>query len=245
MRWLWKGTIKMNKPILINNSRIMTELKSSLYTEFNKEREGIHVSDLNLCLRETVFRRINPQAITDREIGFFTVGRSIHDSIQTLAKSNPKYEIEKEINYEIDGITLKAHIDLYDSEKNTPIEAKTVRSNKVSPTDEPKPFNVEQLQMYMALVDADIGFIIYQLLLDYNDFPFRVYEVKMTKEERKEMLEKMVTDAFHLQMNIDQKTPENTRHVFFDETKKWKCQYCKYNQECTQMRNAEFARNRK
>ena len=219
----------------------MSELKSSLYVHFNKEREGIHVSDINLCLRETVFRRINPQPITDREIGFFTVGRSIHDSIQTLAKSNPKYEIEKEINYVYEGITIKAHIDLYDKENNIPIEAKTVRNKDIA---EPKPFNIDQLKMYMTLVDADIGYIIYQLLLDYNDFPFRVFEVRMTKEERTRMLEKMVDDSFHLQMNIDLKTPEDTRHVFNDETKRWKCTYCKYNLECTQMRNKEFARNR-
>ena len=50
----------MNKPILIKNSRVMSELKSSLYVEFNKERDGIHVSDINLCLREVVFRKIKP-----------------------------------------------------------------------------------------------------------------------------------------------------------------------------------------
>jgi CRISPR/Cas system-associated exonuclease Cas4 (RecB family) len=232
----------MNKPILIKNSLLMQELKNSLYTHFNQERDGIHVSDINLCLRETVFRRIKPEPITDREVGFFTVGRAIHDSIQTLAKSNPKYEIEKEINYEIDGITLKAHIDLYDKEKNIPIEAKTARSKEI---EEPKPFQVEQLKMYMTLVDANIGYIIYQLLLDYNDFPFRVFEVKMSKEEREQMLQKMLDDAYHLQMNIDQRTPENTRHIFNDETKKWKCSYCKYSQECQQMRNIEYVANRK
>jgi CRISPR/Cas system-associated exonuclease Cas4 (RecB family) len=235
----------MNKPTLIKNSKIMTELKSSLYTEYNKERDGIHVSDILLCQRETVFRRLNPLPITDRELGFFTVGRAIHEAVQQLAKYFPKYEVEKEINYEIDGIVLKAHIDLYDKENNIPIEAKTVRNKKVSPTDEPKPFNVDQLKMYMSLVDADIGYIIYQLLLEYEDFPFKIFEVRMSKEERTKMLEDMVTDALNLQMNIDMKTPENSKHVFFDKDKNWKCQYCKFSQECTDMRNIEYASNRK
>lgn len=237
-----------NKPLLIKNSKILTELKSALYVEYNKEREGIHVSDILLCSRETVFRRINPSPITDRELGFFTVGRAIHEAVQQLAKYFPKYEIEKEINYKVDGLTLKAHIDLYDSQNNIPIEAKTVRSKrlgKAGEPEEPKPFNVEQLKMYMTLVNADVGFIIYQFLLEYEAFPFKIFEVRMTKEEREKMLEKMIDDSFHLQMNIDQKTPENTRHVFFDENKKWKCQYCRFNQECTQMRNKEFAKNRK
>ncbi len=225
-----------NKPTLIKNSEILTDLKSALFIEYNKTREGIHVSDLNLCLRETVFRRIKPQEIKDKEISFFTVGRAIHDCLQNLAQYFPKYEVEKEINYGIDGITLKAHIDLYDKEKNIPIEAKTVRSNKVSPNGEPKSFNITQLKMYMTLVDANIGFIIYQLLLDYNDFPFKVFEVRMSKEERQAMLESMVSDAYHLQMNIDNRTPENTKHVANDQDLNWKCNYCRFSNECYEMR---------
>jgi CRISPR/Cas system-associated exonuclease Cas4 (RecB family) len=122
---------------------------------------------------------------------------------------------------------------LYDSINNIPIEAKTVRNKQL---DEPKPFQVEQLQMYMTLVGADRGYILYQLLLDYNDFPFRVFEVNMTKAEREIMMEKMVSDAFHLQMNIDNKTPELTKHIALNQEKNWKCSYCKYMDECYDMR---------
>ena len=234
----------------------MTDLKSSLFIEYNKERTGVHVSDILLCMRETVFRRIRPEAVTDRELGYFTSGRAIHEAIQNLAKHFPKYEVEKEINYEIDGgpITIKAHIDLYDKENNIPIEAKTVRKqrlgtfNKVTRTwsqEEPKSFNVEQLKMYMSLTDSDTGYIIYQLLLEYDDFPFKIFEVRMSKEERAQTLQKMINDAYHLQINLDERTPQLTRHIFNDENKRWKCTYCRYNVECTQMRNAEFARNRK
>jgi CRISPR/Cas system-associated exonuclease Cas4 (RecB family) len=237
----------MNKPILIKSSKIISDLKSALNCEYNQVRDdGIHVSDLNLCLREVVFRKVDPQAITEREIGFFTVGRAIHDSIQTLAKIFPNYQVEKEINYEIDGITIKAHIDLYDKKQNIPIEVKTVRKKRLveNGPEEPKPFNTEQLKMYMTLTDADKGFIVYQLLLDYSDSPFRVFEITMSKEERQEMLENMVTDAFHLQMNLDNKTPENTKHVFNNPDKSWKCSYCKYSESCQQMRSEEWLRNK-
>ena len=244
-----------NKPILINNSRLMTELKSSLFIEYNKERTGVHVSDILLCMRETVFRKLRPEAVTDRELGYYTSGRAIHEAIQNLAKHFPKYEVEKEINYQVDDVLIiKAHIDLYDKENNIPIEAKTVRNSRLGTYNKatrswseetPKSFNVEQLKMYMSLTNADIGYIIYQLLLDYDNFPFRIYEVKMTKEERKDMLDKMVGNAYHLQINIDERTPQNTKHIFNDKDKNWKCAYCKYNQECTSMRNTEFARNRK
>jgi CRISPR/Cas system-associated exonuclease Cas4 (RecB family) len=237
-----------NKPILVNNSKIMSELKSALYVEYNKTRTGIHVSSLNLCMREVVFRAIDPKSVDDREIGNYTTGRGIHQAIQDLAAYFPKYEVEKEINYEIDGITIKAHIDLYDSTLNIPIEAKTVRKsrlgtyNKSTRTwseEEAKPFNVEQLQMYMALMDSSVGYIIYQLLLDFDNFPFRIFEVHMTKEEREKMLERMTNDAFHLQMNLDNKTPENTRHIANDPNKNWKCNYCKSLNLCYEMRMSE------
>ncbi len=240
----------MNKPILVTNSPIMQELKNSLFVEYNKEREGVHVSDLNLCLRETVFRRIRPEPLTDRDINVFTSGRAIHEAIQQIAKYFPKYEVEKEINYDIGGggISIKAHIDLYDKENNIPIEAKTVRKNRLGTYDrntrkwgpeEPKSFNTEQLMMYMTLCDSDVGYIIYQLLLDYDNFPFKIFEVRMTKQEREQMLDRMTSDAFHLQMNIDNKTPENTKHIFGDKDKGWKCSYCKYVNECIGMRNNE------
>ena len=237
----------MNKPILVQNSQIMQELKSSLFVKFNQPRDdgGIHVSDINLCLRETVFRRIKPEPLEDRDVNVFTSGRAIHDAIQTIAQYFPKYEIEKEINYKVDGITIKAHIDLYDKINNIPIEAKTVRKARLGNYDrktrkwgpeEPKSFNTEQLMMYMTLTNSDVGYIIYQLLLDFDNFPFKVFEVRMDKGERAEMLEKMVDDAYHLQMNLDQRTPENTRHIALNPEKNWKCTYCKYANQCYEMR---------
>lgn len=233
----------LSKPIQVSNSVIMQDLKNALYAEYNQARDGIHVSDINLCLRETVFRRIDPQKLTDREVGLFTVGRAIHDAIQTLAKQNPNYEVEKEINLDIGGLILRAHIDLFDKKRKIPIEAKTQRKKRLTETgpEEPKPFNIEQLMMYMTLTDSDVGYIVYQMLLDYNN-SFRVFEVRMTKQEREIMLQKMIDDAFHLQMNIDLKTPENTKHIALNPDKNWKCQYCHYMNKCYDMRvkNGEF-----
>ena len=236
------------KPILIKNSKLMQELKSSLYVEYNKAREGIHVSSLNLCMREHVFRAIDPKPVDDREIGNYSSGRGIHQAIQDLAAYFPKYEVEKEVNYNVDGITITAHIDLFDKQNNIPIEAKTVRKSRLGnynkntrtwSEEEAKPFNVEQLQMYMALMDSDIGFLIYQLLLDFDNFPFRIFEVRMSKEEREKMLERMAIDAKHLQLNLNNKTPENTRHIANNPDKNWKCNYCKSFNLCYEMRVKE------
>lgn len=254
-----------NEPTLLENSNFIHKLKSSLFVKFNQAREGIHVSDINLCARETVFRRLNPKQLTNRDLNVFTSGRAIHDAIQTLAEYYKEYTIEKEINFnplenkwtkDIDGadlITIKAHIDIYDSVNNIPIEAKTVRkknlgtydkSTKKYSDEKAKPFNVEQLQMYMALTDSDIGYLVYQLLLNFDDTPisedktspFVIFEVKMTNNERVAMLRDMVYKAVNLHKGIEEKNPALTSHIADDINKNWKCQYCKYFNLCYDMR---------
>ena len=247
-----------NKPILIKNSSLMVDLKSSLFTEFNREREGIHISDILICKRETVFRKLKPQALTDRDLNNFTSGRSIHDCIQTIAKFHKKYQVEKEVVFEpakneytkdIEGIPkdfkIMAHIDLFDTVNNIPIEAKTVRKarlgnyNKFTKTwseEEPKSFNIDQLKYYMALTDASKGYIIYQLLMNFEDYPFKIFEITMSKGERIELLRKMVKDAIEVQKGIDSKDPSIVSHVVGNKELDWKCNYCAYLNECIEMR---------
>lgn len=246
-----------NEPTLLENSNFMHKLKSSLFVKFNQAREGIHVSDINLCARETVFRRLNPEQLTDRDLNVFTSGRAIHDAIQIIASHYPEYEIEREINFNpseneytkdiigIKDLIIKAHIDLFDTEKNIPIEAKTVRkknlgtydkSTKKYSDEKAKPFNVEQLQMYMALTDSDIGYLVYQLLLNFDDNPFTVFEVRMSKNERIAMLRDMVYKAVNLRKGIEEKNPAVTNHIADDINKNWKCDYCKYADQCYDMR---------
>src|SRR5437879_3812579 len=103
-------------------------LMKSLKTKFDsEEREGVHVSDLTLCLRKAIFRKLNQTSITPKELNFCTLGRAIKDAIQTLANYTNvktedaikdmkfgylniiknKFEIEKEIEFQ--GIS--GHID--------------------------------------------------------------------------------------------------------------------------------------
>lgn len=84
-------------------------LKNKYDTEF---RDGIHVTDLTLCPRKSIFRKLEPKPITNKELNFFTSGRAIHSAIQSLVEQDQagQFEIEKEVTWE--GIT--GHIDLFD-----------------------------------------------------------------------------------------------------------------------------------
>ena len=254
------------KPILIKNSKLMTELKSALYVEYNKERTGVHVSDLIYCQRESVFRKLNPIAVTDKELNFFTSGQAIHTAIQTLAKSHSKYEIEKGVEFypaqneytkNIEGVTkdlkIEAHIDLFDTVNNIPIEAKTARKARLGTYDKssrrwsketPKSFNVTQLKIYMALMDSSKGYLIYQLLMNFEDNPFTIFEVVLSKEERIEILKWLTIEAITYMNALKEKNPALAKHVVNDPELNWKCNGCKFLNPCIEMRNKEYAANR-
>ena len=81
----------------------LEHLISSLRVKFDGDtREGVHVSDLTLCPRKAVFRKLSPEPCTMRDLNFFTSGRAIHDSIQILANSDGagQFDIERAIEWE-------------------------------------------------------------------------------------------------------------------------------------------------
>lgn len=258
-----------NNTILIKNSRILNELKTSLYFEYSKERTGVHVSDVIYCPRESVFRKLTPIAVTDKELNFFTSGAAIHTSIQTLAKYFDKYEIEKEIIFEPgkheytkdllceenedEELKILAHVDLWDKERNIPIEAKSTRKarlgiyNRATKTyseEKPKSFNVTQLKIYMSLLGADTGYLLYQLLMNFDSYPFELFEVTMTEDERKTMLRWLTKECLRVVNAVNKKNAILARHVADDKELNWKCDSCKWLNECIEMRNIEYMTNR-
>lgn len=205
-------------------------LKNKYDTEY---RSGIHISDLTLCPRKSVFRRVEPQALTLKELNFFTSGRAIHDVIQTLCKSNEnRFEIEKEIEHK--GIT--GHVDLYDRENNIPIECKSYRTKELK---EPKPFHVNQLKNYMAVLNAPKGVILYQLLMNFDNKPFVEFEVTMTDKERKATLRKLENLAENMSNALEQKNPAKAVHVMNDKDLNFQCNSCPYYQQCKEINESE------
>ena len=202
-------------------------LKNKYDTEM---RNGIHVSDLILCSRKSVFRKLNPIALTMRDLNFFTSGRAIHEAIQSLAASNTtKFEIEKEIKY--NGI--EGHVDLYDTENNIPIECKSMRVREVL---QPKPHHVEQLKDYMAILNATKGVILYQCLMNFNDKPFAEFEITMTPQEIKDQLSHMELQARLHKKALDKKDGMLAPFVINDPKLNWLCKSCPYLERCKEDR---------
>lgn len=209
---------------------ILEVLYDSLYSKYNENRDGIHVSDITLCPRETCFRKLQPKPLTNTDLNFFTSGRAIHEALQSLIDKYPdRFEIEKPINYR----GIEGHIDIFDNENNIPIEAKSAR---VKTMDKPKEHYIRQLEAYMAITGAKKGIILVQCLLNYEEKPFIEFEHTMTAAQRKKVLKQLNEDATILKVGIAEEDPSMVRHIAYDNELNWKCRFCTYKTPCEEMR---------
>lgn len=213
---------------------ILETLQEALKNKFDTEfRDGIHVSDLVMCGRKAADRRLNPKPLTMRELNYFTSGRAIGDSLAILARSNDvKYEAEKEIKFK----DIVAHIDIYDSEHNIPIECKSARMKEMK---EPKPHYVDQLKSYMAMTNSDKGILLIQLLLNFDDKPFVEFEIEMNDSQRRDQLQKLLFKAALFAEALERKDPMLAHGVYFDSSLNWLCRDCPLKAKCAEFIKCE------
>lgn len=212
-------------------------LYDALRELYDKPRTGVHVSDL-LCPRESLFRKVKPKPITNLELGFYLLGRGLHDAAQALVKKDPEFEIESEVYFDKE---LEAHIDLYWKARNIPIELKTAR---VSNMDEPKPHYLDQLHAYMAMTNAETGIIVVFMITHYQnklnkDTPLKEWEIKMTPEHREAKRAWLVKEQNDYRKALDAGDPSLARTILLDEALNWKCNSCKYKVECQDIEAAK------
>jgi hypothetical protein len=224
-----------NKP---EEQLIIPKFLDSLYKHYEEKDEErandgyIHITSLNLCIREKVFQHLNRKPLRPIQLRWFTNGNAIHHKLQSLVKENPEFEVEKEVKKG----NIIAHIDMYNNKLRFPVEAKSLTSGG---EEVPKNFHIDQLKMYMALTDDEIGVMLYDPLLNFTDEPFAEWTVKMTKEERQSMLEQIEVKAQIYASAMEQKNPELAPHINYDPEYSWHCEKCAYANECAVMRARE------
>lgn len=90
---------------------------------------------------------------------------------------------------------------------NTCVEFKTSESTKV--VKEPYSYHIKQLLMYQSILNSKRGVLLYLILgashRVSNHFP--EYQIVMTEEDRKRILQKIEEDATQLQYAIDNNLP--------------------------------------
>ncbi len=134
-------------------NRLKVKLVEALTDRYSRERSDIHVSDLVGCLRKSVYKRLQPAALSETTLMLFMLGEEHHQSIQSLA-STKMAAVEKHVEY--DGIV--GTVDVVDL--SVPVEIKTRRTKDR----EPDPHHVKQLSYYMAMMRSNIGILFYVML---------------------------------------------------------------------------------
>ena len=70
-------------------------VSSDILAKFQDERKGIHLSDLDLCLKKAYYRRLHPQPITLDQAIMYIVGLSVQEYLYPNA----------ETTYIVDGVS--------------------------------------------------------------------------------------------------------------------------------------------
>jgi CRISPR/Cas system-associated exonuclease Cas4 (RecB family) len=191
---------------------------------YSKPRDGSHVTDIVMCPRQRVYRERDRLPIDAKTVSIYSAGKAIHEAIQLLYDKRT-FEREKYIEYE----DIQGSVDIYDRKRNIPLEFKTTRASDIK---EPKSFHVEQLKYYMSILGAEEGYMIYQLLMHFEETPFKAFRITMNANERKEQRDKLVREINSLKRAMEARDPSLARSVEKDPSLNWLCKDCPYLVNC-------------
>lgn len=204
----------------------IVRMQEAMEEWFSKPRAGSHVTDVVMCPRQRVYREIDRLPIDAKTVSIYSAGKAIHEAVQLLFLSDKRtFEREKYVEYE----DIQGSVDIYDRRRNIPLEFKTTRASDIR---EPKSFHVEQLKYYMSILGAEEGYMIYQLLMHFDETPFKSFKITMNAEERKEQRDKLVNEIDSLKRAMDAHDPSVARSVCKDPSLNWLCKDCPYLLDC-------------
>lgn len=151
----------------------------NLAARYSKTRLEIHVSDLTLCMRQSLLRKIKPVPPTEKQLGYFLDGSSRHVSLQTLYADD---DVEGKVVSEKKGEDpLHFSIDIYDDGEagGLPIEFKSTRAAKAI-----SEHWVRQVIYYMLLTGRNEGIIQVQRIMPRDgEKIFPAFRLKLSEEQ--------------------------------------------------------------
>jgi hypothetical protein len=213
------------------DSRIEETVKRNLEAEYAKLRNEIHVTDLTLCLRQSLFRKLQPMALSTKQLSYFFDGSRRHQALQQLYGQGV---IEKEIDFE----GVKATIDILDN--FGPIEFKTTRAkNAISE------HWIRQLAFYIVATNSRFGILQVQRIMpgkqkgndEQNIFP--AYLIELSQEQRTKWLEDFRQRKERFQAAYQSKEP--AKAPIYRGEGNWLCVECPYLAKCNQIEGVSSA----
>jgi hypothetical protein len=204
--------------LIREDKKIENKLRVRLVEEYSQFREDVHVSDLTLCMRQSLFRKLNPKPPTTKQIGYFFDGARRHEALQTIYGEGVA---EKEGEFE--GVHYS--IDVYDG---FPIEFKTTRA-KAAISDH----WLRQLIYYMLATDSSIGLLQVQRILPRDGDPFPGFVITLDDKQRVEWLRDFRERSSQFLEALEKRDP-SLLPIHRGE-KDWVCRECPYRAECDKM----------
>jgi len=186
------------------------------YYNNGKTRDGLHVSDLVFCLRQSYFRKTNPKPHSLRTLQFFIDGATRHSALQDLLG------LEREVEVERFGVV--GHVDVMAG--GVPVELKTTRARSAVPD-----HYFRQLGYYAVLCGVCEGVLVVQRInCRDGEEPWEFYHVKWSREEVEGLERELRHRANLLRGALEKRDPSFLPVLGSD--MRWKCRWCDYVDEC-------------
>lgn len=188
----------------------------NLTRRYGRERGGVHVSDLVLCLRESFYRKTQPLPSTVEELGFFVDGAARHSALEGLSGFRCEVPLKRW------GI-----VGTVDMLGDYPLEYKSTRARSSLPS-----HYWRQLKYYCVLLAVDQGYLVVQRL--HGEDPWEFYQAKFNSEEIAATTTEIWERAKLLREALEVKNVSMLPIV--GEALAWKCLRCKYRLVCAAAR---------
>jgi CRISPR-associated exonuclease Cas4 len=192
------------------------KITSIIYKEYMKELmerfeeaknpKVIFVTDLVACTHKFHLRHIFPELTIKFEPSAI-MGDLVHSGLESLLKNygfEVEYPIETKYKVNDEEYILKGRIDAYHPEEKIVVEIKTSRTAQ----NLPREHHVYQLQIYLNILDARQGILIYitpDRILEYN--------IDREKIDVKSLIKMLIEDKVHPKWS-------------------WECKYCYFQKIC-------------
>ncbi len=173
----------------------------------------IYVTDLVGCSQKRLFRVSFPELTLGFEPPMIQ-GELIHRGLEELLEEQGfeiEVPVEKEFIVDDEGYVLKGRMDAYEKEHGVVVEIKTGRSAHGTP----RRHHEMQLQVYMNLVDANLGILVYVTPDRILEYSYEKIDIPLA-----ELIEETVKNRMHPRWE-------------------WECQYCPFNRICIYRRQQQ------
>jgi hypothetical protein len=151
-------------------------------------------------------------------------GEQIHKGIQDLLReySKDRFAIKETLGFkgnEIHTLTGKLHI--YDKTLDYIVDIKSMNKSELyyGPSESHK----NQVAYYMTITGARRGKLLYVLLQNDSENPFRIFDIFVTDEWRENTKRRLIKETRDIDDATELNRPELARHVRFDSRYQWKC----------------------